>query len=123
MRQLQHGPASAEGECEWPWTSPGSTRDCGHGTRVYQLVLDPVYIVAAQSIVCIVCLYYISDGSRTHLTNPFESLSAVAMPPAGDALEGDDAKVDIFSRRDIFSGAMDPPCSAKLIYGCEEQPS
>ena len=30
------------GKCEWPWTSPGSTRDCGHGTRVYQLVLDPV---------------------------------------------------------------------------------
>ena len=47
------------------------------------------------------------------------------MPPAGDALEGDDAKVDIFSRRDIVSGAMDPPCSAKLVYvyGCEEQPS
>ena len=44
------------------------------------------------------------------------------MPPAGDALEGDDAKVDIFSRRDIVSGAMDPPCSAKLMYGCEEQP-
>ena len=45
------------------------------------------------------------------------------MPPAGDALEGDDAKVDIFSRRDIVSGAMDPPCSAKVVYGCEEQPS
>ena len=45
------------------------------------------------------------------------------MPPAGDALEGDDAKVDVFSRRDIFSGAMDPPCSAKLVYGCEELPS
>ena len=45
------------------------------------------------------------------------------MPPVGDALEGDDAKVDIFSRRDIVSGAMDPPCSAKLVYSCEEQPS
>ena len=45
------------------------------------------------------------------------------MPPAGHALEGDDAKVDIFSRQDIVSGAMDPPCSAKLMYGCEELPS
>ena len=45
------------------------------------------------------------------------------MLPAGDALEGDDAKVYIFSRRDIVSEAMDPPCSAKLMYGCEEQPS
>ena len=43
------------------------------------------------------------------------------MPPVGDALEGDDAKVDIFSRRDIVSGAMDPPCSAKVVYGCAEQ--
>ena len=44
------------------------------------------------------------------------------MPPVGDALQGDDAKVDIFSCRDIVLGAMDPPCSAKLVYGCEEQP-
>ena len=102
VRQLQHGPASAEGECEWPWTSPGSTRDCGHGTRVYQLVLDPVYIVAAQSIVCIVCLYYISDGSRTHLTNPFETLSAVSevcSPRASQSLplEGYGLLCNVFS--------------------------
>ena len=45
------------------------------------------------------------------------------MPPAGDALADDDAKVDIVSRRDIVSGAMDPPYSAKLVYSCEEQPS
>ena len=45
------------------------------------------------------------------------------MPPAGDALAVDDAKVDIFSRWDIVSGAMEPPCSAKLAYGCEELPS
>ena len=44
------------------------------------------------------------------------------MPPAGDALEGGDENIDIFSRRDIVSGAMDAPCSAKLMYGCEEQP-
>ena len=45
------------------------------------------------------------------------------MPPAADALEGDDAKVHIFSRRDIVSGAMAPPCSAKRMYGSQEQPS
>ena len=45
------------------------------------------------------------------------------MPPAGDALDGGDEKVDIFSHRDIVSGAMDPPCSAKVVYICEEQPS
>ena len=45
------------------------------------------------------------------------------MPPAGDALDGGDEKVDIFSRRDIVSGAMDPPCSAKLIIMIEELPS
>ena len=44
------------------------------------------------------------------------------MPPAADALEGGDENFDIFSHRDIVSGAMDPPCSAKLVYGCEEQP-
>ena len=45
------------------------------------------------------------------------------MPPVGDALGGDAAKFDIVSRCDIVSGAIDPPCSAKVLYSCEEQPS